>query len=69
MFERSKNIAVSGGTFVVHQTTVSTASEFLQKSAVPAALHDYVGRLSPPRCHENTRLSVLKEINEWIDLN
>lgn len=47
---------------------MNTGSGFtlLQKLATPSALHNSAQRVDPPRCHENTRQAVLKEIFAWI---
>ena len=40
----------------------------MTKATVPSAFHDYGHHLDVPRCHENTRVTVLEKIGDWVDL-
>ena len=42
--------------------------EILTKAAAPSAFHDYGHQFDVPRCHENTRVAVLENIGDWVDL-
>jgi len=41
----------------------------LTKAAVPSAFYDYHDHeFDVPRCHENTRVSVLEKVGDWVNL-
>jgi len=40
----------------------------LTKATAPSAFYDYGHQFDVPRCHENTRVSVLEKIDDWVDL-
>jgi len=43
--------------------------KILTKAAVPSAFYDYHGHeFDAPRCHENTRVSVLEKVGDWVNL-
>ncbi|KAF8991824.1 hypothetical protein BDQ17DRAFT_1432803 [Cyathus striatus] len=39
----------------------------LVSAACPGAGHESAERADPPKCHPNTRLTVISEIMEWVD--
>jgi len=43
--------------------------KILTKAAVPSAFYDYHGHeFDVPRCYENTRVSVLEKVGDWVNL-
>jgi len=43
--------------------------KILTKAAVPSAFYDYHSHeFDAPRCHENTRVSVLEKVGDWVNL-
>jgi len=43
--------------------------KILTKAAVPSAFYDYHDHeFDVPRCHENTRVSVLEKVGDWVNL-
>ena len=43
--------------------------KILTKAAVPSAFYDYHSHeFDVPRCHENTRVSVLEKVGDWVNL-
>jgi len=43
--------------------------KILTKATVPSAFYDYHSHeFDVPRCHENTRVSVLEEVGDWVNL-
>jgi len=47
----------------------SVGFEILTKAAAPSAFYDYHSHeFDVPRCHENTRVSVLEKIGDWVNL-
>ncbi|KDR79782.1 hypothetical protein GALMADRAFT_136388 [Galerina marginata CBS 339.88] len=58
---------ITGGNFVRHNTNPSVNGfERLFNMAAPCAFHNSAERFDPPKCHENTRVAVLKKIMDWI---
>ena len=71
----AQNILITGGTFVsvanggFHTNTHIHPSgmENLRKIIARGALHNSKERHYPPKCHQSTRMSVLKKIMEWVE--
>ncbi|KAF9552638.1 hypothetical protein CPC08DRAFT_768154 [Agrocybe pediades] len=59
---------ISGGSYVmnVHRHATRDSLKILKDTTSTAAFHDSVHRFDPPKCHPNTRLSILKQINDWV---
>ncbi|KIM35967.1 hypothetical protein M413DRAFT_323930 [Hebeloma cylindrosporum] len=67
MFSRSINPTVNGGTFQVHNHWGTIGGfERLQSSVATSAFHDSGEVVDPPKCHPNTRTSVINKIMDWI---
>jgi len=45
---------------------IGSGLDRLSRSAVPAAMHDSGEAFDRPRCHEKTRVAVLKRLMDWI---
>jgi len=49
--------------------SMSAGFKILTKAAVPSAFYDYHSHeFDVPRCHENTRVSVLEKVGDWVNL-
>ncbi|KAF8166186.1 hypothetical protein BJ912DRAFT_245633 [Pholiota molesta] len=70
MFNHSRNIAITGGTFSVGGGNsahgITGAFEKLQKVSAPSAFHNSSARFDPPKCHPNTRVAVVEYLMGWI---
>ncbi|KAF4610165.1 hypothetical protein D9613_010251 [Agrocybe pediades] len=75
MFAGSKNVVVSGGTFVMQgefhsHNYINPSGErggliILQNNIAPGAFHNSSERYDPPKCHPQTREAVLRKIMDW----
>ncbi|KAJ3570832.1 hypothetical protein NP233_g4146 [Leucocoprinus birnbaumii] len=74
LFSGSHGFAMHHPTFVVYppgtasqQPEHSAALKWLQVSMIEHAQHDSAGRDPPPRCHPNTRITILERTHNWIN--
>ncbi|PPQ86587.1 hypothetical protein CVT25_006112 [Psilocybe cyanescens] len=69
-FHGARNFSIDTGTF----NTVTTNQyqspkggfERLQEHVAHGAFHDSGERFDPPKCHDNTRVAIIKRIMDWI---
>ncbi|KAF5351631.1 hypothetical protein D9756_007501 [Leucocoprinus leucothites] len=70
-FHGASNIAFSGPVTMVSHTVDSKESRLvirhLADRGMPAAMHDSSARAYPPRCHEDTRMTLRSSIVNWCD--
>ncbi|KAJ3576618.1 hypothetical protein NP233_g313 [Leucocoprinus birnbaumii] len=74
LFSGSHDFAMNNSTIVVHppgtgsqQSEHSAAMNWLKASMIEHAQHDSAGRDPPPRCHPETRITILERTHNWID--
>ncbi|KAJ3570829.1 hypothetical protein NP233_g4141 [Leucocoprinus birnbaumii] len=74
LFSGSHDFAMHNSTIVVHppgtgsqQSEHSAVMNWLKASMIEHAQHDSAGRDPPPRCHPDTRISILERTHKWID--
>ncbi|KAJ3576614.1 hypothetical protein NP233_g317 [Leucocoprinus birnbaumii] len=74
LFSGSHSFAMHHPTFVVNppgtvaqQSEHSAAMNWLKASMIEHAQHDSAGRDPPPRCHPDTRISILDRTHNWIN--
>ncbi|KAJ3576612.1 hypothetical protein NP233_g315 [Leucocoprinus birnbaumii] len=74
LFSGSHSFAMHQPIFNVHppatgsqQLEQSGAMKWLRASVIKHAQHDSAGRDPPPRCHPDTRISILERTHKWID--
>ncbi|KAF9478745.1 hypothetical protein BDN70DRAFT_993940 [Pholiota conissans] len=58
----TSTIKISGGSF----TSVRRGFELLNAELAKAAFHDSEDRIEPPKCHPNTRMTILHSIFNWL---
>ncbi|KAJ3568294.1 hypothetical protein NP233_g5799 [Leucocoprinus birnbaumii] len=70
-FANAQDFVVNNPAFIIHQASGSGHSEgamnWLRASMLDNAQHDSAGRDPPPRCHPDTRISILDRTHQWID--
>ncbi|KAJ3507509.1 hypothetical protein NLJ89_g6260 [Agrocybe chaxingu] len=70
IFCGSQGVIVQDSTFNVTSTTFQTAGtkgfDVLVKAVSQNAFHNSDDRTDPPKCHENTRVAVIKKIMDWV---
>ncbi|PPR05004.1 LOW QUALITY PROTEIN: hypothetical protein CVT26_012574 [Gymnopilus dilepis] len=66
MFDKSRNVVVTGGTFTQVVGRENDSFRLLQEAVSPAAFHDSGARYDAPKCYPNTRLAVLERIRRWV---
>ncbi|KAF8148828.1 hypothetical protein B0H34DRAFT_735440 [Crassisporium funariophilum] len=57
---------ISGGNFVENTYNGINGLQYLQQAIAIGASHDSAERYPPPRCHPETRTSVINSILEWV---
>ncbi|KAF9524301.1 hypothetical protein CPB83DRAFT_861570 [Crepidotus variabilis] len=67
MFENATNVVISGGQFIAHSNS-RTALNFLMEHAAPSAFHISEERYDAPKCHPDTRVAVLEDILERVEM-
>ncbi|CAA7269009.1 unnamed protein product [Cyclocybe aegerita] len=50
----------------VYQTGGTRGFNILKQNVAPNAFYDSDDRPDPPKCHENTRVAVIKKIMDWV---
>ncbi|PPQ93115.1 hypothetical protein CVT25_003350 [Psilocybe cyanescens] len=72
-FPGSSNFTIEGGTFNTMTYSYRNAKgsttggfERLQEYVAHGAFHDSGERFDPPKCHDNTRVAIIKKIMDWI---
>ncbi|KIM37634.1 hypothetical protein M413DRAFT_448417 [Hebeloma cylindrosporum] len=67
MFSNAHNLVITGGNFNHFASPEEVADlNFFQDYVALGALHNSGERFDPPKCHPNTRVSILQKIMEWI---
>ncbi|PPQ89427.1 hypothetical protein CVT25_002441 [Psilocybe cyanescens] len=70
MFRNSNNVLINGGTFIEHnenhRAQSSEAIKQLLEASSLGALHNSGDRFDPPKCHPNTRTTVLQKLMDWF---
>ncbi|KAJ3570831.1 hypothetical protein NP233_g4147 [Leucocoprinus birnbaumii] len=74
LFSGAHSFAMHQPTFVVQPSGTGSqqlehpaAMTWLKASIIEHAQHDSAGRDPPPRCHPDTRISILERTHNWID--
>ncbi|KAJ3576615.1 hypothetical protein NP233_g316 [Leucocoprinus birnbaumii] len=74
LFSGSHDFAMHNPTFIVYppgagsqQLEHSAGMIWLKASMIEHAQHDSAGRDPPPRCHPDTRISILERTHKWIN--
>ncbi|CAA7269454.1 unnamed protein product [Cyclocybe aegerita] len=66
----SYGASIDHSTFNVNTTyqtvTGSRGFDILTRAVAPTAFHNSDDRPDPPKCHENTRVAVIKRIMDWV---
>ncbi|KAF5318495.1 hypothetical protein D9619_011035 [Psilocybe cf. subviscida] len=65
MFTAASNFTISGGNFVNQVNSRTSALNKLSAGAAHSALHDAPARTDESRCHQNTRVNVLENLERW----
>ncbi|KAF9474345.1 hypothetical protein BDN70DRAFT_997096 [Pholiota conissans] len=65
MFSNSRDFAIMGGEFT-HINNAQSAFDKLKDASAPSALYDSSARFDPPKCHPNTRVTILEYLIGWI---
>ncbi|CAA7269440.1 unnamed protein product [Cyclocybe aegerita] len=68
LFAGSHGTTISDSIFTVnaHQVAGSKGFDILTNAVSPNAFHNSDDRPDPPKCHENTRVAVIKKIIDWV---
>ncbi|KAF9533227.1 hypothetical protein CPB83DRAFT_942961, partial [Crepidotus variabilis] len=67
MFDYSKNLIITGGTFTVIRGGSKATLDLLAEKSAPGAFHCSQERSDPPKCLAETRVFVIDNIMEQID--
>ncbi|KAF8961761.1 hypothetical protein BDZ97DRAFT_2028593 [Flammula alnicola] len=65
MFDNACNVLVTGGSFISQKRGMN-GIQYLVQAIATSAIHDSDERYDPPKCHPETRKTILEDIMAWI---
>jgi NACHT domain len=53
--------------YILNHTNSSKGMKYLEANVASGAFHNSHERFDPPKCHEGTRIAILKRITDWVE--